>query len=153
MSFSSRNEKASNYVEAFKCLILQGFVWCRHQESNSGPTDYKSVALPTELYRQRTRSMICMRGFFVNIIRYKKQTLWSAFCTIIVNSFPAVFSRASCPEISILLFWSCLTRSGVLPGLHPASIHFLQPVFLTSKLSALSAPCGVRVFLILTSSA
>ena len=25
--------------------------WCRHQESNSGPTDYKSVALPTELYR------------------------------------------------------------------------------------------------------
>ena len=26
--------------------------WCRHQESNSGPTDYKSVALPTELRRQ-----------------------------------------------------------------------------------------------------
>jgi hypothetical protein len=25
--------------------------WCRHQDSNSGPTDYKSVALPTELYR------------------------------------------------------------------------------------------------------
>ena len=25
--------------------------WCRHQESNSGPTDYKSVALPTELCR------------------------------------------------------------------------------------------------------
>ena len=25
------------------------FFWCRHQESNSGPTDYKSVALPTEL--------------------------------------------------------------------------------------------------------
>ena len=25
--------------------------WCRHQESNSGPTDYKSVALPTELKR------------------------------------------------------------------------------------------------------
>ncbi len=28
--------------------------WCRHQESNSGPTDYKSVALPTELYRLTT---------------------------------------------------------------------------------------------------
>ena len=28
------------------------FVWCRHQESNSGPTDYKSVALPTELCRR-----------------------------------------------------------------------------------------------------
>ena len=25
--------------------------WCRNQESNSGPTDYKSVALPTELLR------------------------------------------------------------------------------------------------------
>ena len=25
--------------------------WCRHEESNPGPTDYKSVALPTELYR------------------------------------------------------------------------------------------------------
>ena len=29
--------------------------WCRHQESNSGPTDYKSVALPTELCRLRHR--------------------------------------------------------------------------------------------------
>ena len=27
------------------------FDWCRHQESNSGPPDYKSGALPTELYR------------------------------------------------------------------------------------------------------
>src|SRR5690554_664130 len=26
--------------------------WCRHQESNPGPTDYKSVALPAELYRR-----------------------------------------------------------------------------------------------------
>ena len=32
-------------------LIL---IWCRHQESNSGPSDYKSAALPTELYRQRS---------------------------------------------------------------------------------------------------
>ena len=27
-------------------------IWCRHHESNAGPTDYKSVALPTELCRQ-----------------------------------------------------------------------------------------------------
>jgi len=27
--------------------------WCRHQELNSGPDDYKSTALPTELYRLR----------------------------------------------------------------------------------------------------
>jgi hypothetical protein len=34
--------------ESHQYLLLK---WCRHQESNSGPTDYKSVALPTELYR------------------------------------------------------------------------------------------------------
>ena len=28
-------------------------IWCRHEESNPGPTDYKSVALPTELCRHR----------------------------------------------------------------------------------------------------
>ena len=32
--------------------------WCRHQDSNSGPDDYKSTALPTELYRQRPRFYI-----------------------------------------------------------------------------------------------
>ena len=26
--------------------------WCRHTDSNCGPTDYKSVALPTELCRR-----------------------------------------------------------------------------------------------------
>ena len=26
-------------------------IWCRHHESNTGPTDYKSVALPSELCR------------------------------------------------------------------------------------------------------
>ena len=42
---------------------LQAFVfkWCRHQESNPGPTDYKSVALPTELYR-RVRATIIAIG-------------------------------------------------------------------------------------------
>ncbi len=29
--------------------------WCRQWDSNSRPTDYKSVALPTELYRLRAR--------------------------------------------------------------------------------------------------
>ena len=27
-------------------------MWCRHTDSNCGPTDYKSVALPTELCRR-----------------------------------------------------------------------------------------------------
>ena len=39
-------KKAHLAVSLSRC-----FVWCRHQESNSGPTDYKSVALPAELYR------------------------------------------------------------------------------------------------------
>ena len=34
------------------------FKWCRHQESNPGPTDYKSVALPTELYRHLWAAII-----------------------------------------------------------------------------------------------
>ncbi len=32
-------------------LLSLCFVWCRHHESNTGPTDYKSVALPDELCR------------------------------------------------------------------------------------------------------
>ena len=31
-------------------------LWCRHQESNPGPTDYKSVALPAELYRHTDKA-------------------------------------------------------------------------------------------------
>ena len=31
----------------FSCF----FIWCRRQESNSRPPDYKSGALPTELHR------------------------------------------------------------------------------------------------------
>ena len=48
--FSAHTKKAHLAVSLFRC-----FVWCRHQESNSGPTDYKSVALPTELYRRYGR--------------------------------------------------------------------------------------------------
>ena len=32
-----------------KTGCLQGLMWCRHQESNPGPDDYKSTALPAEL--------------------------------------------------------------------------------------------------------
>jgi len=32
----SKTKKAPHFCEAL-------FVWCRHQESNSGPTDYKSL--------------------------------------------------------------------------------------------------------------
>ena len=42
-----KTKKAHRKVSLSRCSI-----WCRHQESNPGPTDYKSVALPTELYRR-----------------------------------------------------------------------------------------------------
>ena len=42
-------------------MLSLWFVWCRHQESNSGPTDYKSVALPTELYRQNAVDLFEIR--------------------------------------------------------------------------------------------
>ena len=51
---SSTNQYASgspqNPTRLSACAAAQN--WCRHEESNPGPTDYKSVALPTELRRQ-----------------------------------------------------------------------------------------------------
>ena len=47
--------RESHLTLTFSAVLLLHFwitrKWCRHQESNSGPTDYKSVALPTELCR------------------------------------------------------------------------------------------------------
>ena len=50
-------EKQKARISASLC-----FVWCRHQESNPGPTDYKSVALPTELYRRVRATIIAIGG-------------------------------------------------------------------------------------------
>ncbi len=59
------NKKAASmgdlFISNYLCVLL--FKWCRHQESNPGPTDYKSVALPTEL---------CRRGQLTN---YKYQMM------------------------------------------------------------------------------
>ncbi len=41
----------SRAVSLFQCVRIESFVWCRQNESNARPTDYKSVALPTELCR------------------------------------------------------------------------------------------------------
>ena len=35
-----------------KASTREVFLWCRQRDSNSRPTDYKSVALPTELCRR-----------------------------------------------------------------------------------------------------
>src|SRR5579885_340517 len=40
------------------CWML---LWCRRADSNRGPTDYESVALPTELRRQGAAGMISLR--------------------------------------------------------------------------------------------
>ena len=52
-----KNPPEGGFFGGFKDCVscLWNLVWCRHQESNSGPTDYKSVALPTELYRRYGR--------------------------------------------------------------------------------------------------
>ena len=49
-------------------IALLFLFWCRHQESNSGPSDYKSAALPTELYRQRGRIMRNLAQFDKDIM-------------------------------------------------------------------------------------
>ncbi len=46
--------KAATY-RIHKRMILLISLWCWHQESNPGPTDYKSVALPTELCQRLTK--------------------------------------------------------------------------------------------------
>ena len=35
-----------------KIIVTRCVYWCRRAESNRGPTDYESVALPTELRRR-----------------------------------------------------------------------------------------------------
>ena len=46
----TQSRHGTTYFDLFHLEPLL-FLWCRHQESNPGPTDYKSVALPAELYR------------------------------------------------------------------------------------------------------
>tara|TARA_B100000614_G_C14139973_1_gene323824 strand:- start:199 stop:402 length:204 start_codon:yes stop_codon:yes gene_type:complete len=41
-----KNKNSTSLWSAWKILA-----WCRNAESNRGPTDYESVALPTELSR------------------------------------------------------------------------------------------------------
>jgi hypothetical protein len=36
-------------------LCFSDLIWCRLEDSNPRPTDYKSAALPTELSRRRAR--------------------------------------------------------------------------------------------------
>ena len=46
--------------------------WCRHTDSNRGPTDYKSVALPAELYRHQEISgggILCVQPCQCNVFR------------------------------------------------------------------------------------
>src|SRR5690606_6146599 len=45
---SLKNTKPRNIKASLKS---EAKIWCRHTDSNCGPTDYKSVALPTELCR------------------------------------------------------------------------------------------------------
>ena len=56
---SPETKKAHRKVSLSRCSV-----WCRHQESNPGPTDYKSVALPSELYR-RVRATIIAIGWLL----------------------------------------------------------------------------------------
>ncbi len=46
------NPTTSHLFQRFPLLFTHYTLrWCRHTDSNCGPTDYKSVALPTELCR------------------------------------------------------------------------------------------------------
>jgi hypothetical protein len=62
-----------HYLPYYKLL----FYWCRHQESNSGPSDYKSAALPTEL---------CRRGENYKVWKAREQTC-GALLTVLEGLF------------------------------------------------------------------
>src|SRR5207248_363485 len=44
-------------------MAAMSFPWCRHSESNGGPTAYKAVALPTELCRRLAGAYLMTRSF------------------------------------------------------------------------------------------
>ncbi len=52
-----------NFHLAIKKSPLGAFEWCRLRDLNSRPTDYKSVALPTELNRPNENLFILKKIF------------------------------------------------------------------------------------------
>ena len=55
-----------------KALEFQGLGnWCRQRDSNSRPTDYKSVALPTELCRHKKTKIFQINFIQINTIILK----------------------------------------------------------------------------------
>ena len=62
-------EKATAAIEAW---------WCRQRDSNPRPPDYKSGALPTELYRRATSETVTKEPTGLTIA-YEPQ--WSAYKT------------------------------------------------------------------------
>ena len=46
------------------------FYWCRQRDSNSRPTDYKSVALPTELCRHNYCQILYTTDFILSITNF-----------------------------------------------------------------------------------
>ena len=52
--YGLRVSKNANKIKVFLDILRRcwTYKWCRGAESNRGPTDYESVALPTELPRQ-----------------------------------------------------------------------------------------------------
>ncbi len=59
-------------------------MWCRNQESNSGPDDYKSTALPSELLRR------CLVERVFKGIGPVTQDLFFTFFTFLIFFFDAL---------------------------------------------------------------
>ena len=72
------NEKGKN-KKGLAFLLSLCFVWCRNQDSNSGPTDYKSVALPTVLFRRTFETVVSQVGRIVYHLFLKSYSLQLCF--------------------------------------------------------------------------
>ena len=102
-SFSPRNNKA--------LVFLRGlcFVWCRHQESNPGPTDYKGDALNHKI--NELRSSVLRHGL-------DEAAVYVAFIPLITWIF-----------LNLILFWKCRYFSYIDLVVARCDFYFNIPIF------------------------
>ena len=86
----------SRSIQIFSCFIFLK-QWCRLAESNHQPTDYKSVALPIELRRQkfvvRTFTAMSFLAYWISFKLIKHSTNILAILSNALNNIVVLRSR------------------------------------------------------------
>ena len=102
--------------------------WCRHQDSNPGPTDYKSVALPAELYRHMVYQgggILCFAGRQCNVFQLNYRPLPVPVPVPVPVPLPvSVAAGKACPLASSASFLGGLPESPSVDFSAPSSGSF-----------------------------